>query len=385
MKFYWKIFISFFILIATAFSICGTWMISASFRASYHREIESGNSKNEMVRMSLGNIVGSMPADYFTKHKNAMKEICSSFAVSFGGDSDFFTIYNDQRSVVYSSGKPQNNDVLFAKAGKNKSAREIYKSKDTYYLRIVSYTILPSDLKGYYVETVTNINNIYLQRQEMTRMYHYIMFIILVSCMILSLALSYFLTYRVRVLSASTRSFADGDLNSRVQVHGQDEIATLAADFNRMADSLQEKIDEISIHGSVCTRIKNAAHFHYRLCRVITHDGSVAGRKVAGGRLYLFTGKTLGILVIQTVGSICSATAGAYLRTGFIVRTYRCNCSNDETKSCSQRRDVINASRSCNAIWRQRSTLITAYQSDRQRQKGFLVWRYDHCAWLFRQ
>lgn len=21
---------------------------------------------------------------------------------------------------------------------------------------------------------------------------------------------------------------------------------------------------------------------------------------------------------------------------------------------------------------------------DRQRQKGFLVWRYDHCAWLFR-
>jgi len=233
MKFYWKIFISFFILIATAFSICGTWMISASFRASYHREIESGNSKNEMVRMSLGNIVGSMPADYFTKHKNAMKEICSSFAVSFGGDSDFFTIYDDRRSVVYSSGKPQNNDVLFAKAGKNKSAREIYKSKDTYYLRIVSYTILPSDLKGYYVETVTNINNIYLQRQEMTRMYHYIMFIILVSCMILSLALSYFLTYRVRVLSASTRSFADGDLNSRVQVHGQDEIATLAADFNR--------------------------------------------------------------------------------------------------------------------------------------------------------
>ena len=113
MKFYWKIFISFFILIATAFSICGTWMISASFRASYHREIESGNSKNEMVRMSLGNIVGSMPADYFTKHKNAMKEICSSFAVSFGGDSDFFTIYDDRRSVVYSSGKPQNNDVLF--------------------------------------------------------------------------------------------------------------------------------------------------------------------------------------------------------------------------------------------------------------------------------
>ena len=142
MKFYWKIFISFFILIATAFSICGTWMTSASFRASYHREIESGSSKNEMVRMSLGNIVGSMPADYFTKHKNAMKEICSSFAVSFGGDSDFLRdLLMIRRSVVYSSGKPQSNNVLFTKAGKNKSAREIYKSKDMYYLRIVSYTL----------------------------------------------------------------------------------------------------------------------------------------------------------------------------------------------------------------------------------------------------
>ena len=108
--------------------------------------------------------------------------------------------------------------------------------------------------------------------------------------------------------------------------------------------------------------------------------------KWQAAELYLFTGKTLGILVIQTVRSICFATAGAYLCTGFIVRTYRCNRSNDETKSCSQKRDVIDASRSCNAIWRQRYlTLITAYQSDRQRQKGFLVWRYDHCAWLFRQ
>ena len=122
MKFYWKIFISFFILIATAFSICGTWMISASFRASYHREIESGNSKNEMVRMSLGNNVGSMPADYFKKHKNAIKEISSSNAINIEEYSDIFKIYNDQQSVVYSSGKPQNNDVLFAKAGKNKSA-----------------------------------------------------------------------------------------------------------------------------------------------------------------------------------------------------------------------------------------------------------------------
>ena len=51
--------------------------------------------------------------------------------------------------------------------------------------------ILSADLNSYYIETITDINAIYLQRQEMTRMYHYIIFIILIACLIVSLILSY--------------------------------------------------------------------------------------------------------------------------------------------------------------------------------------------------
>ena len=79
MKFYSKIFISFFILIATAFSICGTWMIAASFQSSYQREIDSNKSKNEMLRASFCNIVNSMPANYFKNHKMQSKKLVLLF------------------------------------------------------------------------------------------------------------------------------------------------------------------------------------------------------------------------------------------------------------------------------------------------------------------
>ncbi len=49
MKFYWKMFISFFILISLTFAVSGTWMISAFFKTSLQREIEMGMSCIELL------------------------------------------------------------------------------------------------------------------------------------------------------------------------------------------------------------------------------------------------------------------------------------------------------------------------------------------------
>ena len=82
MKFYWKMFISFFILISLTFAVSGTWMISASFKTSLQREIEMGMSRNELYRTALQNVWSAVPADYFTKQNHSMKEIISSLQES---------------------------------------------------------------------------------------------------------------------------------------------------------------------------------------------------------------------------------------------------------------------------------------------------------------
>lgn len=59
-----------------------------------------------------------------------------------------------------------------------------------------------------------------------------------------ALAVALFLSYRllrpVHELTRAARQLADGDLSQRVPVRGDDELATLAATFNQMADSLQQ-------------------------------------------------------------------------------------------------------------------------------------------------
>ncbi|MCP9210875.1 sensor histidine kinase [Streptomyces sp. NEAU-Y11] len=49
----------------------------------------------------------------------------------------------------------------------------------------------------------------------------------------------------VRELGRATRRLAEGDLGSRVEVRGRDELARLAADFNTTADALQTSVDEL--------------------------------------------------------------------------------------------------------------------------------------------
>jgi signal transduction histidine kinase len=58
--------------------------------------------------------------------------------------------------------------------------------------------------------------------------------------LILALGLSYTLLRPVHALTIAAQKLAGGDLSHRVDVHGDDEMATLSHTFNQMADSLQQ-------------------------------------------------------------------------------------------------------------------------------------------------
>ena len=58
--------------------------------------------------------------------------------------------------------------------------------------------------------------------------------------LLVAMLLSYRLLHPVHELTHAARKLASGDLTQRVTVRGNDELATLATTFNRMADSLQQ-------------------------------------------------------------------------------------------------------------------------------------------------
>ena len=209
MKLYTKIFLSFFILIAAAFCLCGTWMISASFDAAKKREIQMGMSRNELYRTTFRSAADSVPADYFTTH-HSLREIVVALKDGMDDKNGAFCLYDENKNIVYSTIEEKQDVALLEKVDKQHKAYKIEEKDGKYTLRVVSYMMLSANFKGYYVETQTNIGAAYTQRQDMVRMYHYIVCVVLFCCVIVSLILSYFLTYRIRGLSLSARAFADG-------------------------------------------------------------------------------------------------------------------------------------------------------------------------------
>jgi two-component system sensor histidine kinase BaeS len=61
--------------------------------------------------------------------------------------------------------------------------------------------------------------------------------------LVLALILAYTLLRPVRALTFAAQRLSMGDLSHRVDVHGDDELATLGHTFNHMADSLQQAED----------------------------------------------------------------------------------------------------------------------------------------------
>lgn len=57
---------------------------------------------------------------------------------------------------------------------------------------------------------------------------------------LVSLVLAHLLTRRLRPLRLATQRLAEGDLGARVDARGSDEISALGADFNRMAERLND-------------------------------------------------------------------------------------------------------------------------------------------------
>lgn len=223
-------------------------MISASFKTSLQREIEMGMSRNELYRTALQNAVSAVPADYFTKQNHSMKEIISSLQESLLEKGTDFFVYNKKKKTIFSSTKKTEDVSLLENVDKSHKIYQVCQKGENYYLRTVSYLFVTADMNGYYIETQTNLQEIFQKRDDMTKMYHYIVLIVLICCAVLSFVISYLLTYRVRALSVTAWAFAGGQMEERAKIRGTDEIAKLAIDFNQMADELQEKMEQLEEH-----------------------------------------------------------------------------------------------------------------------------------------
>ena len=95
------------------------------------------------------------------------------------------------------------------------------------------------------MESITDISYIYQERESNYDWYVVMMLSLTAVMTVLVFVVTHFLTMSIAHLSHATRQFTSGELDARAIEQGGDEIAELASDFNHMADTISEKIDEL--------------------------------------------------------------------------------------------------------------------------------------------
>ena len=241
MKFFWKIFFVFTALITIVFSVFGIWLITQTFHNSLLKEIEEGDRENRMFQLSFEVNMNSLSENYRTE--KIVSELAESMIGNLDSDEYSYKIYRGKQNLIYENSDLTLQHDLINQMEDASCIYQVLESAGNKYLIFVC----KSEMGGrtYYLESLKDITALYQERDGFYGQYRVVMLALILATGIVVFVLSHILTRSVVSLSNTTRKLASGQYDVRADVISEDEIGTLALDFNLMADNLTQKMAEL--------------------------------------------------------------------------------------------------------------------------------------------
>ena len=242
MKFFWKIFFAFTALVTLVFSVFGIWMITQTFHNSLEKEIEEGNRENRMFQLAFETNMNSLSEHY--KTEKVIKDLAESIITNLDDQEYSYRLYKGAQGLIYENTENRLEHQLMEELAENDCVYQVLEAGDRRYLIFVCKSVMSG--RVYYLESAKDITELYEERDRFYDQYRVIMLALIGISSLVIFVLSHLLTRSVVELSDTTRRFAEGDYGARADIYGEDEIGTLARDFNQMADNLNQKMEELT-------------------------------------------------------------------------------------------------------------------------------------------
>ena len=239
MKFRNKILVCAILFFSFFFGIGGSILISASFRSNLSREKQAAVNSYQMV-LNMMRVVNSVStqSDY-TDVVNTLKQLADN-----GGGSWAALRLTDGSNVIYKSA-PEAAFIkeLASQTEEGRSVLQIFQEDNVYYLQITG--ALEAGNKMLYLDGLYDVTGIYDARNAQQAIYRYVFGIALGSAFLVFWLMARFLTRPLRELSEAAREITEGNLTRRAVIYSNDEVGSLAGDFNRMTEKLSEHIEKL--------------------------------------------------------------------------------------------------------------------------------------------
>ena len=241
MKLFWKLYCSMVLITALACSIGGYVLIDTQFRASLDREVSALYEENDLLRYALAQELAFHPL----YSRQELAAAAKGISISTSRGTVAFRLSGEDGETLGGSGQlaveaaPLTASLPQGQRGWVMDALGDGRA----YLHAASPLALEDGVL--YLENCREISSLFQDRSEQYQSFFTLVLALTGAVGALSLAVAAMLLRPLGRLSAATRRIAEGDLDQRVAVQGDDEIAQLSADFNVMAHRIQRQVQEL--------------------------------------------------------------------------------------------------------------------------------------------
>ena len=237
MKFAWKIFFVSFIMIIVSFGIGGFLLINAVFTSSLEEKTSTLNDNNSYITLSLYATCSN--ADTMGYGENSFDYIINNFLQQVSGSSA-----DTEVKIGNAAQLTEFDDITFITAiDKDMRSHRIAQSKGRHYFQAVSHISISN--RDLYVETLTDISEIYFNRDSYCGIFRIILLIVAMVSSLVLVLFSKFLTRPLVKLSDAAKEIAGGNFSKRVEMSSTGEVRELSESFNTMAENIESYTDKL--------------------------------------------------------------------------------------------------------------------------------------------
>ena len=254
MRYFHKFFLSITLILTAALAVMEYSCVAFSLNHSFRRAQDSGLMQHQLIKHTIQSTIlntlsgGIVPEPRLSAiGENAAGLLGTGGGLLLAGEAD--GIYYSDLASPQDFGDIQEGYINYQVVREDGAVSLIVKSEFTQSGRRL-FLVTKQDISQVFSEAENLL-------AQCTRLY----FLILAVSTAAALGLSWALTRPLTILRRATRAFGNGDYSFRANIHARDEIGGLAQDYNKMADTVEEKIRELEAAASRQKRFTaNFAH-----------------------------------------------------------------------------------------------------------------------------
>lgn len=239
MKYFYKLLLSMVLMLTAALAIMEYSSVAFSLEHSFRRERDSELIEHQLVKHAIQSAILNANDDGFisSKELDLIGENASKLLKASGG-----LFLSDAENHVYHNSLSTKSNHVTTIEGET-SYQVIRGESEKVLLRVKSKFI--QDDRELILMTEQDISPVFVEAETLwaqcTRLY----FAVLGVCVIVGLVLAIALTRPLTVLSAASKAFTAGNYGARAHLKTHDEVGELADTYNKMAETIEEKINQL--------------------------------------------------------------------------------------------------------------------------------------------